>query len=419
LITAFLAAIRVFFRNGMDTSLEVLALRQQVAVLKRKRPRPSLNRFDRLFWTTLRHIWPRWSDVLVIVKPETVVGWHRSGFRLYWRWRSRPRGGGPKVSEEIRTLIRRMAVENADWGAPKIHGELLKLGFEVSERTVARYLKRLRRRGDPAKRWLAFLANHREVIVAFDFFTVPTLTFQLLYCFFVIEHGRRRVLHFNVTRHPTADWVVQQLREAFPEAGRYRYAILDHDSKFDADVIAFLQATGLRPKRTSVLAPWQNGTGERWVGSCRREILDHVIALNEPHLRRLIRDHVNYHHHDRIHDSLDKDTPNRRPVESKPSLAATVISSARLGGLHHRYSWACLRIVQQLSASELQRKKIDRERKSSRSISAPTLSEQLSRPHVVPIPVLQLLVRWCAMSLRRPNTTVKQRLNRAVRKDQY
>ena len=223
-------------------------------------------------------------------------------------------------------------------GAPKIHGELLKLGFEVCERTVARYLQRLRRRGDPAKRWLAFLANHREVI-AFDFFTAPTLTFQLLYCFFVIEHGRRRVLHFNVTRHPTAEWVVQQLREAFPETGPYRYAILDNDSKFNADVIAFLKATGLRPKRTSIQAPWQNGTAERWVGSCRREILDHVIALNEQHLRRLIRDYVNYHHDDRIHDSLDKDTPNRRPVETRPSPAATVISSARLGGLHHRYSW--------------------------------------------------------------------------------
>ena len=152
--------------------------------------------------------------------------------------------------KEIRTLVRRMAAENSGWGAPKIHGELLKLGFEISERTVARYLRRLRRRCDPAKHWLAFLANHREVIVAFDFFTVPTLTFRLLYCFFVIEHGRRRILHFNITRHPTAEWVVQQLREAFPEAGPYRYAILDHDSKFDADVTAFLKATGLRPKRT-------------------------------------------------------------------------------------------------------------------------------------------------------------------------
>jgi len=252
------------------------------------------------------------------VKPETVIGWRRPGFRLYWRWRSRSRGGRPKISDEIRVLIRHLAEENPTWGAPKIHGELLKFGFVVSERTVARCLRRVRRRGDPAKRWLAFLQNHREVIVAFDFFTVPTVTFKLLYCFFVIEHGRRKNLHFNVTRHPTADWVVQQLCESFPEAGPYRYVILDQDSKFD-DVLAFLKATGLEPKRTSVRAPWQNGIAERWVGGCRREMLDHVIPLNEKHLRRLVRDHVSYFHDDRIHDSLAKDTPNRRPVEKRPS----------------------------------------------------------------------------------------------------
>ena len=230
----------------------------------------------------------------MLVKPDTVIGWHRTGFRLYWRWRSRPRSGRPKIIEEIRALIQRLAQENPDWGAPKIHGELLKLGFVVSERTVARYLRRMRRRGDPSKSWLAFLQNHREVIAAFDFFTVPTLTFQLLYCFFVIEHGRRRILHFNVTRHPSAEWVVQQLREAFPEVGPYRYVILDRDSKFDATVITFLRAIGLQPKRTSIRSPWQNGTAERWVGSCRREILDHVIALDERHLLRLMRDYVNY-----------------------------------------------------------------------------------------------------------------------------
>jgi putative transposase len=265
-ILSFITAIRVFFRSRSDTALEVLALRQQLAVLKRQRPRPVLNSLDRIFWTTLRRFWPRWSDVLLIVKPETVVGWHRAGFRLYWRWRSRPHGGRPKITEEIRALITRMAEENADWGAPKIHGELLKLGFAISERTVTRYLRRIRRRGDPGKQWLAFLQNHREVLVAFDFFTVPTLTFRLLYCFFVIEHGRRRILHFNVTRHPSAAWVVQQLREVFPEASPYRYVILDRDSKFDDEVITFLKAKGLQPKRTSVRAPWQNGLAERWVG---------------------------------------------------------------------------------------------------------------------------------------------------------
>ncbi len=262
IIVSFLIAIRVFFRSRSDTALEILALRQQVAVLKRKRPRPKLNSVDRLFWTALRQCWSRWTAVLVLVKPDTVIGWHRAGFRVYWRWRSRPSGGRPKITEEIRLLIRRLAQENQGWEAPKIHGELQKLGFVVSERSVARYLRRIRCRGDPAKSWLTFLQNHREVIVAFDFFSVPTVTFQLLYCFFVIEHRRRRILHFNVTRHPTAEWVVQQLREAFPEAGAYRYVIFDRDSTFNDEVVTFLRAAGLKPKRTSVQAPWQNGIAE-------------------------------------------------------------------------------------------------------------------------------------------------------------
>ena len=165
-------------------------MREQIVVLKRKRPRPWLNQFDRLFWITLRCVWSRWADVLVAVKPETVVGWHRAGFRLFWKWQSRARAGRPKATAEIQVLIRRLAEENLKWGAPKIHGKLQKLGFVVSERTVARYLQRVQRRGDPGKSWLTFLTNHREAIAAFDFFTVPTLTFQVLYCFFVIEHGR-------------------------------------------------------------------------------------------------------------------------------------------------------------------------------------------------------------------------------------
>jgi transposase InsO family protein len=177
------------------------------------------------------------------------------------------------------------------------------------------------------------------VIVAFDFFAVSTVTFRLLYCFFVIEHNRRRILHFNVTRHPTADWIVQQLREALPEAPPYRYAVFDHDSKLDHNVISFLRSAGLEPKRTSVQSPWQNGTAERWVGSCRRELLDHVIAMDERHLLRLIRDYVDYYHHDRIHDALKKDAPTERPVQHRPATTARVISSARLGGLHHRYDW--------------------------------------------------------------------------------
>ena len=338
-IIAVLSALLVFFRSRSDIALEILALRQQVAVLKRQRPRPPLNSGDRLFWTTLRRIWSRWADVLLIVQPETVVGWHRAGFRLYWRWRSHPRGGRPRISQELRDLIGRLAKENADWGAPKIHAELQKLGFTIAERTVARYLRRLGRRRDAGQKWLAFLQNHREVIAAFDFFTVPTLKFGVLYCLFVIEHERRRILHYNVTPHPDAAWITQQLREAFPEPCPYRYVIFDRDHKFDAEVLAFLNATGLEVKRTSVQAPWQNGIAERWIGSCRREILNHIIPLNEEHLRRVMRDYVHYHEQDRLHDSLEKDAPNRRAVEQRPESNAKVISIPRLGGLHHRYAW--------------------------------------------------------------------------------
>jgi putative transposase len=338
---AVLAALRAFFRSRLDTSLEILALRQQVAVLKRKRRRARLTRIDRLFWITLRSAWSRWSDALVIVKPGTVSTWHRAGFRLYRRWRSRSRGGRPSVSDEIKKLIRRMRSENSGWGAPKIHGELLKLGFQISERTVARYLRRLRpRQRDSSQNWLAFLSNHREVLVAFDFFTVPTLTFKLLYCFLVIEHARRKVLHCNVTPYPTSDWVIEQLRETFPEADPYRYVLFDHDSKSNDEVTSLLTSTGLEPKQTSVRAPWPNGVAERWIGSCRREVLDHVIPLNERHLRRVLREYVSYHNEDRVHDALYKDAPNPRPVEGRPSPAATITSSARLGGLHHRYGWS-------------------------------------------------------------------------------
>ena len=337
-ICSVFAAVRVFFLTRSDVALEVLALRQQLAVFKRRRPRPALTSLDRLFWVALRRCWSRWKDGLLIVQPDTVVGWHRAGFRWYSRWRSRHRPGRPRITPEMRDLIRRMA-QNPRWGAPKIHGELLKLGFTVAESTVASYLRRLGPRGDARKRWRAFLQNHREMILAVDFFTVPTATFRVLDCFFVIEHERRRILHANVTADPCAEWVIQQLRDALPAAGPYRYVNLDRDRQLDAEVIGFLRATGLKPKRTSIQSPWQNGVAERWIGSCRREILDHVIALNEPHLRRILRDFIRYYHEDRVHDGLEKDTPNRRPVEPKPSPEARVVSLTRVGGLHHRYAW--------------------------------------------------------------------------------
>jgi len=289
-LSTMLVYLQAFLISHHALGLETVALRQQLAVYKRRQPRPKLHRSDRLFWVLLRRLWSDWSDALTLVKPDTVVSWHRAGYRLFWRWRSRQRRPGrPKVPEEARNLIRRMRTENPTWGAPRIHGELLLLGFEISEPTVSRYLQRLKRTPEEskAKQWLAFLNNHREVIAAFDFFTIPTLSFRTLYCFFAIEHGRRRILHFNVTLHPTSDWIVQQLREAFPLPCPYRYVLFDHDAKFGHDVLNFLQSSDLKPRRTSIGSPWQNGTAERFVGSARRELLDHVIPLNEYHLRRL------------------------------------------------------------------------------------------------------------------------------------
>jgi transposase InsO family protein len=212
-----------------------------------------------------------------------------------------------------------MVKENPAWGAPRIHGELQMLGFDVSERTISRWMRRAPRNPEPAKRWLAFLRNHREAIAAMDFFTVPTITFGVLYCFFILGHDRRRILYFRVTRHPTSLWVVQQLREAFPYGTAPRFLIFDRDAKYGTEVPAAIRSMKIKCVRTSLRSPWQNGVAERWVQSCRRDMLDHVIALNEAHLRRLLSDYVRYYHEDRTHLGLRKETPAgriRSPVAS-------------------------------------------------------------------------------------------------------
>jgi putative transposase len=330
--------IRLFRCRG-NLVLENLALRQQLAVLKRRRPRPSLGLFDKLFWVIARRVWSAWKQSLIIVTPETVVRWHRTGFRMYWRLISRVRteGGRRRTPKEIRELIFQMVADNPTWGAPRIHGELLMLGFNLSERTISRWMKRAPKDPDRAKRWLAFLRNHREAIAAMDFFTVPTITFGVLYCFFVISHDRRRILHVNVTKHPTSAWIIQQLREAFPFEAAHKYLIFDRDRKFGLEVIAAVKATRIIPKRTSFRSPWQNGIAERWVGSCRGDLLDHIVALNEHHLKRLLSEYVRYHHEDRTHLGLQKGTPEGR-IRSEAS--GPVLSQERLGGLHHRYNRA-------------------------------------------------------------------------------
>jgi putative transposase len=334
---AFGVMFRLFRRRG-SLVLENLVLRQQVSVLKRKNRRPRLAGMDRWFWVAVRQVWPGWKASLLVVKPETVVEWHRRAFRRYWRLKSRAKQiGRTPISKELQQLIFQMASENPTWGAPRIHGELKMLGFDVAERTISRWMQRQPRKTDPAQRWLSFLRNHREAIVAMDLFTMPTVTFHLLYCFFIIAHDRRRVLHFNVTDHPTSTWITQQIRETFPDEAGARYLILDHDGKYGFEVPAAIRAMGIVPLHTALRSPWQNGVAERWIGSCRRELLDHVIPVSERHLRRLVSDYVDYYHDDRTHLGLDKQTPNGR---TRAGSGGTVISFPRIGGLHHRYERA-------------------------------------------------------------------------------
>jgi hypothetical protein len=337
LTIAVLHSLRACFRSQREQALVELALRQQLAVLAQAGRRPRLAFLDRAFWVVLRQFWPRWRELLVVVQPETVVRWHRKGFRLYWRFRSRRRPGRPRIPKEVRELIRRMALENP-WGARKIHAELAKLGIEVSLATISRYIPK--RPLDPVRRqnWLTFLRNHRDAIAAMDFFVVPTVRFQLLYVWFVLHHGRRRIIHFNATKNPTASWVVQQLREAFPSDDALPFLLYDRDSIFSAQITATIRNLGIEPVRTAYRSPWQNPFAERWVGTCRCELLDHVVVLGERHLRRLLAEYVDYYNAERVHTRLE-DSPCGRPREARPSPSAGVVALPRLRGLHHRYGW--------------------------------------------------------------------------------
>jgi putative transposase len=341
LLRLLLGAVLRLFYSRKYLVLENLALRQQLALLKAKRKRPKLRALEKLFWVLAKKLWSDWESGLLVVTPETVVRWHRAGFRLYWHWISRrgKRCGRNRISRELRDLILQMVRENPSWGAPRIHGELLKLGFGLSERTALRWMRKASRNPDSSQRWKVFLQNHREAIAAMDFFTVPTFTFGVLYCFFVISHDRRRILHCNVTQHPTSAWAAQQLREALPYDSNHRHLIFDRDSKFSTEVEAAAKAVRCAPVRTSFRSPWQNGVAERWVGSCRRDLLDHVIVLNERHLKRLLRKYVDYYHDDRTHLGLNKETPSGR-LTSPRRAGSAVISAPRLGGLHHRYDLA-------------------------------------------------------------------------------
>ena len=334
LVYALLATARSSLKSQRELALENLALRQQLAILQRKTKRPTLSKADRAFWVVLSRLWPDWQSALILVKPQTVIRWHRKGFRLYWTWKSRNKGGRPQIDAEIRTLIRRMAHENPTWGAPRIHGELLMLGFELGEATVSRYMPR--RRKAPSQSWRTFLRNHAEDLVSIDFFVVPTATFRVLYVFLVLEHGRRRIVHFNVTEGPSARWTGQQLINAFPDDSAPRYVLRDRDKIYGVHFVRRVRAMGIEQVLTAPQSPWQNPYCERVIGTLRRECLDHVIVLGEQHLQRILRKYLEYYRGSRTHLALDKDAPEPRARESNDG--GKVIAFPMVGGLHHRYT---------------------------------------------------------------------------------
>ncbi len=334
LILLLVALLHRLDRALAASYFESLAIRQQLAVLNRKTPRPRLHSSDRWFWVLISSFWPDWRDALAIVKPATVIGWHRKGFRLFWTWKSRSRRSGrPPVSREVRDLIRRMCRENPLWGAPRIHGELLKLGFEVSERTVSRYI--LRHPKPPSQTWRTFLENHVSCLASMDLFVVPTAAFRLLYGFIILRHDRRRIVHFGVTKHPTAIWIAQQITEAFPWDTAPRYMIRDRDCAYGRAARERLADMGITEVLTAPRSPWQSPYVERVIGSIRRECLDHVIVFSERHLRRILASYLDYYHHSRCHLSLDKDAPYGRPVQ--PVSSGEIVAFPQVGGLHHRY----------------------------------------------------------------------------------
>ena len=295
--------LRSLVRPHHELVLENLALRQQLVVLKQRYPRLRLQASDRFFWVFLSRVWSNWQDPLHLVQPATVVRWHRQGFKYYWRWKSRGRGR-PKIDPELRILIRQMCQANPLWGAPRIHGELLMLGFDLSEATVSKYMTR--HRGPPSQSWRTFLHNHMKETVSLDFFTVPTATFKILFVFLVLSNDRRQILHFNVTQHPTAQWTARQLLEACGFDEIPKYLVRDRDAIFGE---RFREEAVTSPR-----SPWQNPYVERVIGSIRRECVDHVIVFGERHLKYILSDYVDYYNKTRTHLALDKDTPQHRDV---------------------------------------------------------------------------------------------------------
>src|SRR5678816_4782799 len=298
-----LAVLASPFKSKLRLEAENTVLRHQMIVLRRRlHGRVRLTNHDRWFLIQLYRWFPSILQVLTIIRPETLVRWHRAGFRCYWRWKSRLLGGRPQISAELRALIRRMSIENPLWGAPRIHGELLKLGFEVAQSSVAKYM--VKRHGPPSQGWRTFLRNHAPDIAAMDLFVVPTIGFKRLYGFVIVRIDRRDLVWINVTTSPTAEWIARQITEAFPWDDAPKYLIRDRDQIYGAVATRRLRAMGIRDKPTAPASPWQNGFAERLIGSIRRECVDHIIVLGEAHLRRILRSYADYYNRASEHPSV-------------------------------------------------------------------------------------------------------------------
>lgn len=330
-----LSPLRDCFRTRAILQAEIIALRHQLLVLQRSNRgrRLRLKLFDRLLWVWLSQLWSGWRSALLIGKPETVMAWHRVGFRLFWRWKSRHREGRPSVSPDVRDLIRRMSLANPQWGAPRIHGELLKLGIQLSQATVAKYMVRPRK--PPSQTWRTFLKNHMKDLVSADFFVVPTISFPVLFVFVMLGHDRRRPIHFAITENPTAEWTARQLLEAFPWDSAPRYLLRDRDGSYGEKFHEAAGWLGIREVLTAPQSPWQNAYVERLIGSIRRECLNHVIVLDESSLRRILKSYFEYYDHTRTHLALEKNSPVPRSVQ--PPEWGRVVELPQVGGLHHRY----------------------------------------------------------------------------------
>ena len=320
-------------RSRASLDAEIAALRHQLNILQRQsRKRPTFSVLDRLIFVSLFRIAPGMTDVLKIVEPETVVRRHRSGFRQFWRWKSRSRRGRPKVPSDTRQLIREMSLANPLWGASRIHGELLKLGIDVGQTSVAKYMAKRRR--PPSQGWRTFLRNHADGIAAMDLFVVPTLSFRLLYGLLILRHDRRKMMWLGVTAHPTAEWIARQFTEACGWEQPPTYLIRDLDGAYGDIFKRHLRAMGNRDKPTAPRSPWQNGYCERLIGSIRRECLDHVVVIGERHLRQILLSYMDYYNGARTHLALGKDAPIPRAIQPAGAIRCTPI----LGGLHHQYA---------------------------------------------------------------------------------